>query len=188
MGGFPEDAEIWTRRGELARKIADVPSREGVPLTGVQTGPRGYRWRADQPATALWTEALDGGDMKNKVPFRDKVMSIAAPFKDAPAEFRKDGMAIHFISFTEKGVALLTDPIARRDARAPGFLSRVPSLVNCGIDGRTRPMKIQAVRSSAATLRRRWGWSSFRRWGRRQRDHADGRTSSTSPDRARLRG
>jgi len=26
-------------------------------------------------------------------------------------------------------------------------------------------MKIQAVRSSAATLAPRWGWSSFRRWG-----------------------
>jgi dipeptidyl aminopeptidase/acylaminoacyl peptidase len=109
MGGFPEDVEIWTRRGEFARKIADVPSREGVPLTGVQTGPRGYRWRADQPATALWTEALDGGDMKNKVPFRDKVMSITAPFKDAPTEIAKTEWRFTTISFTEKGIALLAE-------------------------------------------------------------------------------
>ena len=109
MSGFPEDVEIWTRRGELARKIADVPTREGVPLTGVQTGPRGYRWRQDQPATVFWTEALDGGDLKNKAPFRDKVMSVAAPFKDAPAEVAKTEWRYTNLSFTEKGIGLLSE-------------------------------------------------------------------------------
>jgi dipeptidyl aminopeptidase/acylaminoacyl peptidase len=109
MGGFPEDVEVWNRRGELARKIADVPSREGVPLTGVQTGPRGYRWRQDQPATVLWTEALDGGDLKNNVPFRDKVMSSVAPFKDAPAEMGKTEWRYANLSFTEKGIGLLSE-------------------------------------------------------------------------------
>jgi dipeptidyl aminopeptidase/acylaminoacyl peptidase len=109
MNGFPEDVEIWNRRGEVALRIADVPSREGVPLTGVQTGPRGYRWRADQPATALWTEALDGGDLKNKVPFRDKVVSVAAPFKDAPAQLARTEWRFTSISFTEKGIALLSE-------------------------------------------------------------------------------
>jgi dipeptidyl aminopeptidase/acylaminoacyl peptidase len=109
MNGFPEDVEIWNRRGEVARKIADVPSREGVPLTGVQTGPRGYRWRPDQPATAVWTEALDGGDLKNKVPFRDKVMSVAAPFIDAPVQLARTEWRFTNISFTEKGIALLSE-------------------------------------------------------------------------------
>src|SRR5437016_13767629 len=53
MNGFPEEVEVWTRKGDLAQKIADVPSREGVPLTGVQTGPRAYHWRQDQPATVV---------------------------------------------------------------------------------------------------------------------------------------
>ncbi|MDX6574762.1 MAG: hypothetical protein QOE96_715 [Blastocatellia bacterium] len=109
VNGFPEDVEIWTRRGEVAHRIADVPSREGVPLTGVQTGPRGYRWRPDQPATVVWTEALDGGDMKNKVPFRDKVMSVAAPFKEALTEVAKTEWRFSNISFTEKGIALLSE-------------------------------------------------------------------------------
>jgi dipeptidyl aminopeptidase/acylaminoacyl peptidase len=109
LSGFPEDVEIWTRRGEVARRIADVPSREGVPLAGVQAGPRGYRWRMDQPATAMWTEALDGGDLKNKVPFRDRVMSVAAPFKDAPTEVAKTEWRFTNISFTEKGIALLSE-------------------------------------------------------------------------------
>jgi len=109
MNGFPEDVEIWTRRGEVARKIADVPSREGVSLRGVQVGPRGYRWRPDQPATAMWTEALDGGDQKNKVPFRDKVIAITAPFSGAPAEVAKTEWRYSGISFTEKGIALLSE-------------------------------------------------------------------------------
>ncbi len=109
MNGFPEDVEIWNRRGEVARKIADVPSREGVPLTGVQAGPRGYRWRPDQPATVLWTEALDGGDMKNKVPFRDKVQSLEAPFTGAPTETAKTEWRFAGLSFTEKGIALLSE-------------------------------------------------------------------------------
>src|SRR5205814_6356984 len=46
MNGFAQDVEIWTRAGEIAKKIADVPTREGTPLTGVEPGPRGYRWRA----------------------------------------------------------------------------------------------------------------------------------------------
>jgi dipeptidyl aminopeptidase/acylaminoacyl peptidase len=114
--GFPEDVEIWSRGGELVRKIADVPSREGVPLNGVQTGPRGYRWRPDQPATVLWIEALDGGDLKNKVPFRDKVMLLAAPFKDAPAEMAKTEWRLSGLVFTEKGIGLLfeADRVTRR--------------------------------------------------------------------------
>jgi dipeptidyl aminopeptidase/acylaminoacyl peptidase len=109
MSGFPEDAEIWNRRGEVVCKIADVPSREGVPITGVQTGPRGYHWRRDQPATVLWLEALDGGDLKNKVPFRDKIMLLAAPFNGAPTEIAKTEWRFTNISFTEKGIALLSE-------------------------------------------------------------------------------
>jgi dipeptidyl aminopeptidase/acylaminoacyl peptidase len=109
MNGFPEDVEIWTRKGELARQIADVPSREGVPINGVQTGPRAYHWRQDQPATVVWVEALDGGDLKNKVAFRDKVMTLAAPFKDAPTEMARTEWRYGNLSFTEKGVALLTE-------------------------------------------------------------------------------
>jgi dipeptidyl aminopeptidase/acylaminoacyl peptidase len=109
MSGFPQEVEIWTRRGELARSVADVPSREGVTLTGVRTGPREYRWRPDQPAALVWAEALDGGNLKNTAPFRDKVMVLAAPFTAAPVEFAKTEHRFTSLSFTEKGVALLSE-------------------------------------------------------------------------------
>ena len=94
MNGFPQDVEIWTRAGEVAKKIADLPSREGTPLTGVEPGPRGYQWRADQPATIVWVEALDGGDLKNKVPFRDKVLSLAGAVLGAAGRSGENGVAL----------------------------------------------------------------------------------------------
>jgi dipeptidyl aminopeptidase/acylaminoacyl peptidase len=72
LNGFPQDVEVWSRAGQMAKKIADVPTREGVSLTGVQAGPRGIRWRPDQPATVIWTEALDGGDLKPRFRFATK--------------------------------------------------------------------------------------------------------------------
>jgi dipeptidyl aminopeptidase/acylaminoacyl peptidase len=116
VNGFPEEVEIWTRDGQVSRKIADVPSREGVPINGVQTGPRGYRWRQDQPAVAIWAEALDGGDLRNKAPFRDKVLSLAAPFTAAPTEIARTAWRLGGIAFTEKGIGLLgeSDRATRR--------------------------------------------------------------------------
>ena len=109
MGSFPQDIEVWTRTGDLAKRIVDRPSREGTSLTGVETGPRGIQWRADQPATVLWVEALDGGDSRAKTEFRDKVVSLAAPFAAQPAEVAKTAWRYGSIGYTDKGIALLTE-------------------------------------------------------------------------------
>ncbi|HKP12468.1 MAG TPA: prolyl oligopeptidase family serine peptidase [Blastocatellia bacterium] len=109
MNGFAKDVEIWNRRGEVVKKIADVSSSEGTPISGVQTGPRAYRWRPDQPATVTWVEALDEGNPKNKVPFRDRVVALAAPFEGTPAEVAKTEWRFGGLSYTEKGVALLSE-------------------------------------------------------------------------------
>jgi len=116
INGFPQQVEIWNRRGEIARAVAEIPSREGVTLTGVRTGPREYRWRPDQPATLIWVEALDGGDLKNNVPFRDKILALDAPFTGTPTEFAKTEYRFQNLSFTEKGIALVgeSDRATRR--------------------------------------------------------------------------
>jgi dipeptidyl aminopeptidase/acylaminoacyl peptidase len=116
MSGFPQDVEIWTRAGGVAKTLADQPSREGTTLTGVEPGPRGYRWRADLPATILWIEALDEGDLKNNVPFRDKVVSLAAPFSGQPIEVAKTEWRHSSINYADSGIALLTenDRVSRR--------------------------------------------------------------------------
>ncbi len=109
MNGFPQDIEVWNRTGELAKRFVELPSREGVPLTGVEPGPRSFQWRADQPATIVWVEALDGGDLKNQVPFRDTVRSLAAPFTAQPIEVAKTEWRYGGIVYTDRGVALLSE-------------------------------------------------------------------------------
>jgi dipeptidyl aminopeptidase/acylaminoacyl peptidase len=109
MSGFPMDVEIWNRRGDVVKKIADVPSSEGVPINGVHTGPRNCRWRPDQPATVTWVEALDDGNPKNNLPFRDKIVALAAPFSGTPVEIAKTEWRFGGLSHTEKGIMLLSE-------------------------------------------------------------------------------
>ena len=61
-----------------------------MPNGGVLPGPRSFRWHPLEPATLAWAEALDGGNPKTTVPFRDRVSTLAAPFKGEPAEFAED--------------------------------------------------------------------------------------------------
>ena len=107
--GFAKDLDIWSRKGDLVRRIGEQPLAEGVPIGGVVTGPRSHRWNPTAPATLLWVEALDDGDPRNKVPARDKVMSLAATFASAPAELARTAFRFTNVSWTEKGVALLTE-------------------------------------------------------------------------------
>ena len=109
MNGFAQQIEIWSRAGEVEKTVADLPSREGTTLTGVEPGPRSYRWRADQPATILWVEALDGGDLRNNVPFRDRIVSLAAPFSGQPTEIAKTEWRYESIGYTDRGLALLSE-------------------------------------------------------------------------------
>jgi dipeptidyl aminopeptidase/acylaminoacyl peptidase len=106
---FPSTVEIWDRKGAVAKKIADVPMADTVPNGGVLPGPRSFQWHPTLPAMLLWTEALDNGDPKNKVPHRDKVMAIAMPFTEAPREMAKTEYRYGGLSFTDKGAALLTE-------------------------------------------------------------------------------
>ena len=108
-GDFPQDVEIWTRKGDKVRTVADVPMGDTVPINGVMTGPRAYRWHPIDPATMLWVEALDKGDIKNQVPHRDRVMTLKAPFTGEPTEVAKTEYRYGGASFTDGGALLLSE-------------------------------------------------------------------------------
>src|SRR5262249_45050208 len=83
---FPHDVEVWSRNGTVRQKLASLPLFERVPIQGVPTGPRDYSWRATQPATLIWAEALDQGDWNVVAPARDKLLMQRAPFDAPPVE------------------------------------------------------------------------------------------------------
>jgi dipeptidyl aminopeptidase/acylaminoacyl peptidase len=86
MTAFPAEVEVWDRAAKVEYKIANLPLADRVPLAGVRTGPRNYNWLPTKPATLTWVEALDGGNPKEKVPNRDRIMAEAAPFRQEPQE------------------------------------------------------------------------------------------------------
>ena len=106
---FPMDLEVWSKTGQLVKKIADIPSGEGVPMLGVRTGPRNFRWHPLEPGTIAWVEALDGGDLRTKAQYRDRFVSLKAPFTGEPTEIMKTENRSQGISWTEKGIALATE-------------------------------------------------------------------------------
>jgi len=87
--GFSHSVEIWNMDGGLVKVLADLPPEENVPINGVPKGPRGVNWMTHKPATLIWTEALDEGNPKTTVPFRDHYLTLAAPFAGEPAEVLK---------------------------------------------------------------------------------------------------
>ncbi len=86
---FPKEVEVWDRRGQAVHKLASLPLADAVPIEGVPTGPRNYHWRPTAPATLVWTEALDGGDPRRKVPHRDRLLMLSSPFTGQPVELLK---------------------------------------------------------------------------------------------------
>ena len=83
---FPRTIEVWDRGGTLVRTVAEVPLADQIPIQGVTTAPREMGWRPTEPATLYWLEALDGGDPLAKVPHRDRILTLRAPFQGEPAE------------------------------------------------------------------------------------------------------
>jgi len=89
---FPQEVEVWDVSKPshiIPQSVASLPLADRVPIGGVPLGPRDFSWRATDPATLVWAEALDGGDWNVTVPARDKVMLLKAPFKSPAVEIER---------------------------------------------------------------------------------------------------
>jgi len=131
---FAHDIAVLDLADGSTRTIASLPVADRVPVRGVPTGPRSYTWRANQPATLTWAEALDGGDWKVEVPARDRVLELAAPFTARPHEIARPKQRYAGLSWFEHGgQALLQEYDANRnwqtttlvDVDQPGHAGRV---------------------------------------------------------------
>lgn len=107
---FPRNLEVWDLTGHSEYQIADLPLAEHTPINGVAPGPRSYEWVPVKPATLVWAKALDGGDPKSQVPYRDQVVTLDAPFKGEPVELAKTSERFVSLEWTSSGnLAVLRD-------------------------------------------------------------------------------
>ena len=110
VNSFPRDVEVWDNKGKLVHKVASLPLADQIPIDGVSKGPRGHNWRPTEPATLVWTQALDDGDPKKKVDFRDKVVMLKAPFTSQPVELVKTQHRFGGLQWGERdGLVLYSD-------------------------------------------------------------------------------
>jgi len=119
---FPKEVEVWDAKGKLAYKVASLPLADQVPIDGVITGPRSIRWLPTQPATLVWVKALDDGDPKKKVPYRDSVLTIKAPFTGAPVELFKTEQRFANGGFGDQGGVMIFSDYERDTRWARTFI------------------------------------------------------------------
>ena len=121
---FPHSEEIWDRNGNLVHLFGDFPLEDEVPIGGVPTGPRSLEWRSLKPATLVWVEALDDGDPQKEAPYRDKLMSLSAPFTAEAKEILKIKERYSGISWLQKeGLALLSEREWKRRWRTTSLVN-----------------------------------------------------------------
>ncbi len=106
---FPTDIEIWNRAAKVEYHVASLPLAEHIPLAGVRTGPREVEWLPLKPATLTWAEALDGGNPKETVPHRDRILITAAPFQSDPQQVFQTKERFRGLQPLANGQALVTD-------------------------------------------------------------------------------
>ena len=130
---FPTAIEVLDLHGRRVATVADLPLADRVPADGVAPGPRDVEWKAAAPATLTWVEALDGGDPRTSAAFRDRVVTLAAPFTDTPGELARTAARtfdVTWLERDERAIVTTYDRATRTrttllaDARAAGATPR----------------------------------------------------------------
>ncbi|MDQ6677472.1 MAG: prolyl oligopeptidase family serine peptidase [Acidobacteriota bacterium] len=107
---FPKDVEVWNPAGKTEYQVASLPLADRVPIEGVRTGPRAYQWLPEQDAALVWAEAMDGGNPKEKVPHRDRIVMLGSPFTGHSREVFETEQRFRGLQPLEhKGLALVED-------------------------------------------------------------------------------
>lgn len=88
---FPTKTNIYTKDGEFVENVLSVPLLEDLPkgFMATRKGRRNLMWRGDKPSTIVFAVALDGGDPKKVVDYRDEVFELEYPFNGEPVSLIK---------------------------------------------------------------------------------------------------
>jgi dipeptidyl aminopeptidase/acylaminoacyl peptidase len=109
---FPLLTQVWhSKTGKIVKDIAKLPSGESIPkgFDSVREGRRSIHWRGDVPATLVWAEAQDGGDMKQELDFHDIVYTWSAPFSRDIQVLQKVERRFNDIEWGTSNFAMISD-------------------------------------------------------------------------------
>ncbi|KAA1243707.1 S9 family peptidase [Aquimarina sp. RZ0] len=108
---FPQETKLFKSSGAFFKTVNKVPLTEVLPkgFMSTRTGKRFLNWRANQPATLVWAEALDNGDPNLKVEYRDELFTLEAPFNNKPTSILKTINRFHTIHWTNNDIAIAYD-------------------------------------------------------------------------------
>ncbi|MCD4819507.1 MAG: prolyl oligopeptidase family serine peptidase [Candidatus Cloacimonetes bacterium] len=79
---FPKSFEILDKTGTKIKTFYERPLQDQIPIGGTYQGARYIQWQPLKKATLVWVEALDKGDPKENVPYRDKIVRSIFPFSE----------------------------------------------------------------------------------------------------------
>jgi len=129
--GFPAVVSITDINGKTVKQLADLPSTELAPsgFDNVQSIPRSFDWRDDEPATVTWATPLDSGMIKKKVDYHDVVYSLSAPFIAQPKELFKTEMRYRGTQWGNSTLALVIEALTgKQTTRTDRFNSATGQL------------------------------------------------------------
>jgi dipeptidyl aminopeptidase/acylaminoacyl peptidase len=108
---FPQLNVVYDLSGNVVKTISEVPLTEVLPkgFMAVRTGIRAVNWRADEPSTLFYVEALDEGDPQKEVDFRDALYLWKAPFDSQPELLAKTKLRFSDITWGNANTAVLQE-------------------------------------------------------------------------------
>ena len=107
--GFPHTVVVLDLDGKVVKTLSKNPSMEGAPIgfDDVPEFPFGYEWRADEPSTIVYVQALDKGLGKSKAEYRDAIYAVSAAGTEAPKELFRTKRRLQNIIWGNNETALV---------------------------------------------------------------------------------
>lgn len=111
--GFPQTISVTDLQGNTVKALAKNPSTEGAPIgfDDVQSEPRNYAWKADEPHTIFFVKALDEGLGRKKAEYRDAVLAQDITTSEAPKELFRTKRRFDNVIWGTKELALVSESL-----------------------------------------------------------------------------
>lgn len=108
---FPKEIYIISTEGQKIKTLAEIPLLDNIPngFNAVEKGPRRFSWRADEPQTVYYFEALDEGDPKVEASKRDALYLWKSPYTQAPVRIAELPLRAGGIIWGNAQTALLSE-------------------------------------------------------------------------------